>query len=380
MDDCSAMDVTTMDGDPDQDADRSSTHSSKDGRTSAAPVLIRGASNPPVHASDGLLVVREQLRERGISAEGAEILLASWKPGTRRQYHPHIKRWAQYCDRRHVDSLNPNVSNIINFLSDVFHRELGYESVNTARSALSSLGIVVNGCTAGSHPLVVRFMKGVFNLRPSLPRYTETWDVQPVLRVLRGMFPLQSLSFKDLTLKLVMLMALTQAARVQTLHLLGIPIQVDKQDSISVPLCGAIKQCRQNFNVRVIQFRAFPQDNSLCVCTTLHHYLDRTSGLRQVTLCENAKLLISFVKPHRPVSGSTIARWIKTIMCRSGVDTGKFTAGSVRQAAASRAKAASVPISCIMAKAGWSRERTFAKFYDKTIVEAGDPFQDAVLA
>lgn len=41
-----------------------------------------------------------------------------------------------------------------------------------------------------------------------------------MLQHLRAMDPLSSFSLKDLTLKLVMLMALTQAARIQTLHCL----------------------------------------------------------------------------------------------------------------------------------------------------------------
>ena len=94
---------------------------------------------------------------------------------------------------------------------------MGYDSVNTARGALPSLGIVIDGCRAENHPLICRFMKGVFHLRPPTPRYTTTWDVLPVLQQLRSMHPLRDLSLKDLTLKLVMLMSLTQAARVQTL-------------------------------------------------------------------------------------------------------------------------------------------------------------------
>ncbi|MPC44226.1 hypothetical protein E2C01_037894 [Portunus trituberculatus] len=43
----------------------------------------------------------------------------------------------------------------------------------------------------------------------------------------------------------------------------------------------------------------------------------------------------------------------------------RYTAGSVRPAAASRARAMAVPVAHIMAKAGWSQETTFAKHYDK---------------
>lgn len=83
------------------------------------------------------------------------------------------------------------------------------------------------------------------------------------------MVPLKCLSLKDLTLKLVMLMALTQAARVQTLHLLvlrNIDIGVD---SISVELGGNIKQCRPKFNVQLVKFQAYVRDKRLCVYETL---------------------------------------------------------------------------------------------------------------
>lgn len=325
-----------------------------------------------------MLAVREQVQARGVSAEGADIIMASWTAGTEKQYRPHFRRWSQFCSRWHINSINPNVSDIINFLSDTFHRNVRYESVNTARSALSSLGIVVDGCRAGNHPLVIRFMKGVFNLRPPLPRYAATWDVQPVLRRLQSMHPLHTLSLKDLSLKLVMLMALTQAARVQTLHLLTIKGVCIEQDFFMVPLSGNIKQCRPQFNVRVIKFLAYTKDASLCVCETLRQYLDRTRELRQGMGQESYSLFLSFIKPHKAVTRDTIARWIRKMLDMSGVDTTTFKAGSVRAAAASKAKALAVPINCIMAKAGWTRASTFAKFYDKH-VGTTDPFQDAVL-
>lgn len=65
-------------------------------------------------------------------------------------------------------------------------------SVNTPRGVIPSLGIVVDDCRAGNYSLVNRLLRGVFHLRPSTPRYTETWDVIPVFRKLRTMHPLQS--------------------------------------------------------------------------------------------------------------------------------------------------------------------------------------------
>ena len=63
-------------------------------------------------------------------------------------------------------------------------------------------------------------MKGVLNLRPTKPRYSVTWDVNKVLDFIRSSLPVEVLPLKELTLKFVLLIALTTAARSQTLSLL----------------------------------------------------------------------------------------------------------------------------------------------------------------
>lgn len=256
---------------------------------------------------------------------------------------------------------------------------MGYDSINTARGALSALGIMVDGCRAGNHPLVNRFMRGVFNLRPPTPRYAMTWDVTVVLQRIRDMEPLHSLSLKDLSLKLVMLMALTQAARIQTLHLLLLDKISFGVNTVTLWLGGNIKQCRPKFNVHNIVFKAYTQDSSLCVVRTLTEYLDRTESLRPGPGNVDGKLLISYIKPHRCVSNDTVARWLKTMLCKCGIDTKKYTAGSIRPASVSMAKAKDVPIDTIMEKAGWTQETTFAKYYHKVIQGDKDSFQEAVL-
>lgn len=378
MVDCATVAIPTMDECASQAAHQGAISVAATEVPTASPINTGGTPNLDTHQADGLPLVREQLRERGVSSAGTDIIMASWRPATAKQYRPHIHRWLQFCGRKCINSLNPAVADIVNFLADTYHRGVGYNVVNTARGALSSLGIVVDGCRAGNHPLVNRLLKGVFNLRPSAPRFAETWDIQPVLQHLRTMDPLPTLSLKDLTFKLVMLMALTQAARMQTLHLLLLSGILIKKDSISVMLRGHIKQCRPDFNVKTITFHAYSRDSRLCVCDTLKFYVAQTEKLRSFEN-EDESLLISFIKPHKGVSKDTIARWIRSVLHLSGIDTVKYSAGSVRSAAASKAKSMNVPIMHIMAKAGWSREATFAKYYDKEIVSNRDIFQDAVL-
>lgn len=371
--------IPALDGNTAQDARRRpEAHNEAEGRADAT-LINGGTSHHAAHQTDGMSTVRKNLRERGISEEGADIILASWRPGTEKQYRTHINRWTQFCHRRDINPFTPTICEIINFLSETFHRGVGYSCVNTARGALSSLGIVVDGCAAGNHPLVNRLMKGIFNLRPSTPRYKDTWDIKPVLDKLRSMEPLHKLSLKELTYKLVLLMAITQAARVQTLHLLVLKNISIGEGHISVWLGGNIKQCRPNYNVQFLKFKAYSKDTRLCVYRTLKTYLEKTKHLREEPGGNDGRLLISFVKPHKTVSRDTIARWIKNMLNLCGVDTAKYTAGSVRTAAASQAKAMSVPLRHIMSTAGWSRETTFAKYYNKEIVQDTGSFQEAVL-
>lgn len=266
------------------------------------------------------------------------------------------------------------MNDIISFLTSEFERGNSYSSVNIARSALSSLGLKLENFSAGTHPLVIRFMKGVFNLRPPKARYSHIWDVDIVLKYLRKLSPVKLLSLKDLTLKLAMLLALTNASRIHSVHMLTVN-GLQKLKSEYVIQFGTLeKHARPGSFSSFLRLKAYPPDRRLCVYFVIKEYLRRTNKLRDR---QDNNLLISYIRPHRAVSKDTVARWIKIVMLRAGVNTEVFGAHSVRAASTSKAKANAVPIQDIMRTAGWSRESTFTKFYNKKITKEG--FAEAVL-
>ena len=67
---------------------------------------------------------------------------------------------------------------MLNFLTSLFENGCGYSALNTAHGALSAIGLVKDGFSVGAHPVVIRYMKIVFNLRPTTAKNSETWDVQ----------------------------------------------------------------------------------------------------------------------------------------------------------------------------------------------------------
>ena len=208
-------------------------------------------------------------------------------------------------------------------------------------------------------------MRGVFQERPALPRYQNTWDVSTVLECIKMWDPVDTISLKLLTFKITMLLMLLSGQRIQTIHLIDIDHVEFRKTVVVIRIPGLIKQTRPGFHMQEITLSEFVKDKRLCVVTVLKMYLKRTEGLRD----GHRKLLISYMAPFQPVTKTSVGRWVKNVMKLSGIDTKIFLPHSVRSAAVSKAK---VPITTILKTAGWSKECTFRKFYQKPVNNTAD--------
>ena len=83
---------------------------------------------------------------------------------------------------------------MLNLLTHLYKSGLAYSTLNTGRCMFSSVLSIDKHVTIGEGPLVKRFMKGVYQLKPALPRYHEIWDVDCVLTYLKTLTPVNTLS------------------------------------------------------------------------------------------------------------------------------------------------------------------------------------------
>ena len=90
------------------------------------------------------------------------------------------------------------------------------------------------------------------------------------------------------------------------------------------------------------------------------------------------ELFLAIVKPHKPVSSCTIARWLKCVLNDAGIDVNMFTAHSVRGASSSAAAMAGVTTNDILKAADWSTDSVFRRFYYRPVHSSS--FGDAVLS
>ena len=83
--------------------------------------------------------------------------------GLKPRYRTYIREWFGFCTKRQIDPMHLNIIKVLEFLHSLKMRNVGYSVINTARSALSTF-ITINNHTVGMHPLVCRYLEGVFNV------------------------------------------------------------------------------------------------------------------------------------------------------------------------------------------------------------------------
>nr|XP_058956687.1 uncharacterized protein LOC131783926 [Pocillopora verrucosa] len=310
-----------------------------------------------------LPLVGDLLSDQGISKEASELLFKSWRTGTQKQYRTYLERWKLFCTSRKVNPLCGTITNGIDFLVTQYKRGLTYSSLNTARCALSTVILLPNGNTFGNHPLVTRLMKGVFESRPTLPRYNSIWNLSTVLDFIKTLGPNEELSLKNVTLKCVTLVALLSGQRCQTIHALRISGMKETNGQIRFDISTLMKTSKAGERQEPLTFKPYKYDSQLCVVKCLQQYIKQTAEVRNGA----DQLWLSY---HNPASKDTVSRWIKEFLKQSGIDISSYGAHSTRAASSSAARSSpNISLQTIMNADGWARESAFRKFYDNQLAQ-----------
>ena len=186
---------------PDRHDDSKSSSASWTQATDAAKSTRKGTLNGEEQNTEanGIHSIRKRYQEEGFSTETASLLTGSWRPATKTAYNCYVANGK--CTR----SKNvPSPAEVANFLARLFTQDASYSAVKTARSALPAFLPMQNGRSVGSQHDVCRVVKGVFEARPSLPKYQKTWNVNIVLDHLDSLPEVEDTSLKQLTLCMCM--------------------------------------------------------------------------------------------------------------------------------------------------------------------------------
>ena len=320
---------------------------------------------PPrgISTTSRVAYLRQHYADKRISGEATDLLLSSWRQKSAQSYDSLCKKWISWCTERSLDPVSGPIEDVVNFLAHLHSQGYQYRSLNSYRSAIASMHAPVDGASIGQHPLVSRLLKGAFQSRPPLPRYSGTWDISKVPAFLDGHTLDSSTPLKQLTLRTVMLLALTRPSRLADLAKLNLAgLRTTPEGAVFLPTALA-KQSTANKAIKDFFFPRFPDNVKLCPVHSLSLYIERTKQLRGTA----TQLFIAIIKPHLPVTSSTVARWLKKVIGDSG---NIFKAHSIRGATTSAASNQGVTTEDILKAADWSNSSTFQRFYYKPVRDA----------
>ena len=194
--------------------------------------------------------------------------------GTAKNYKGAFERFATFCAKFNVSPYCCSPVIIAKYVRFLFDEGLEYSTINLHRSAISKAHVGFDGQPIGSHPLVRKALRSVFRQRPPLPKYTHTFDIQPVLTSLSSENAM--LSLKQLTMKALVLTIYSTFSRVSSLARLG-PKVTEHVDHIILHLLYLEKQGRPGHVRGFIQIPKF-EDPSLCPARTLLYYVNKASS------------------------------------------------------------------------------------------------------
>ncbi|KAL0203703.1 hypothetical protein M9458_001721, partial [Cirrhinus mrigala] len=193
---------------------------------------------PPPRAMEAVGVAPEgaQLLASGLSTEVVETILHSRAPSTRKLYALKWKLFTSWCGDHQQDPVNCPVGTVLEFLLAHFSTGLSHSTLKVYVAAISAYHAPLGDLSVGRNPLVTRFLHSVLRLRPPVRPHVPTWDLAVVLEALcRPPFkPIEEISDQFLTIKTVLLLALTslkwvgdlQALLVAPSHLDFAPVRV----------------------------------------------------------------------------------------------------------------------------------------------------------
>lgn len=218
----------------------------------------------------------------------------------------------------------PLIPLIPQFLQSLLDRGLTPYTIKVCSAAISTAHNRVEGRTVGSHTLVTRFPKGAIRLRPPRWNLAPLWDLLLVLWTLCGaqFEPLHRTESNLLSMKTVLLLAITSAKSVGEIHALSI-----SRDCLQWHSGGSRvtlwpkpsfmpKSVSSTFVNQPFTLAAFEsaheqgQDLSaelLCPVRALRTYGTRTAGF-----CQSDTLFICHTGPRKghALSKQRLSKWI----------------------------------------------------------------------
>jgi len=179
----------------------------------------------------------------------------------------------------------------------------------------------------GKSDSVSKLLRGVFKLRPSIPKHVVVYDPDSILNHMISLPGNKQLDLEILTKKLVTLLALLSGQRAQT----NLNWHHTTGDQHTFYISKILKTTKPGKHQQPLQFESFHKNEKICVVRCINEYLNRTSLLRENLEGQPKQMILSYSYPHAPVTTQTIARYVKQFLGMAVLHTPQEVPRPVKQ-------------------------------------------------
>jgi site-specific recombinase XerD len=295
---------------------------------------------------------------------------ASIAPSTEKRYRGIFTLFQNYLSDVGRSLQNMEREDVLSFFQDYVDDR---KAASTIRSVYSALlfHFRLHGVESflTSNPIVQMFVDGAQRLAPPPTRKVVIWDPEIPLSFLQNR-PRPS-DFRPAGQEALLLLLLATGIRVDCASKLS--HKIVKRTTFG-QIEFLLPRKTGNSNPQVI--KCFLKDPRLCPLMAIEHFLSVGKSIRK----PNEPFLFISSKGTR-AHIDTLRHWVNDLLNECGIVA---TAGSCRSASSSAAVARDVDIDTVLKAAGWKRESTFRRYYQRQVVKANegynlfDAFSDVV--
>ena len=234
------------------------------------------------------------------------------------------------------------MTSVLKFFTELYEKGCQYSSITLARSALASVVTLRGYATLSDHPLIKRFIKGVFHLRPPKPKYSSIWDADILLRYWQKIEDNSQLNLLELSKKVTTLLVLLHGLRISPTTTFDVNLITMSNDTCIFYPSELLKYDRQGRPRDKFIYKKF--ENAQFPMAATKEYLKRWTEYNVA----HTKFLFTTVSPYGPPHKDTIARLVKHTLTQAGVNTNIFSFHSFRPSVSSKTDNMGVDLDTIL--------------------------------
>ena len=149
-----------------------------------------------------------------------------------------------------------------------------------------------------------------------------------------------------------MLLSLLSASKISEITNLRVDYSTQHSSVYAFTIPHLTKTCQRGKKPYPnLKFYNFPGDSKLSLCKAIDSYLKR----RNFWGVGESQFLVSHIKPHKPVSPSTVTGWLGQVIAIAGINIEVFKMHSTRSASSSKAEVTAVSLVDIIKQGHWSQ-------------------------